>query len=423
MTNQRFVVNLFTLSVVVACTNPTPVSVSKTPEHDSGRRGSAYSGVVYHTYPTVTSRKSFEWPFAVTSIWNTPLGFNAEYLEATSLNVDYGRTGFRQDEEYILYCDDNQPVMKNYAPKTGVANTNWWWANFSTRQGTNFTGAQLFGTTKVPAWFTLEDWQSGSTPNNCVSIVYPNNQVKQFQPFIRPYSERGQNAFTGYSEPFVTNAGVDLFGDGINGSHFGSKLSAIGGSIRKGEVTSSAPIRHAIKILLWAKLNLLYDANDASVNVNTGDFTAKGYRWPATTNDTGAETPGAFNYYGGNNSRLRMGALLAIEPNQTEGGLGLQTAFGKKLFHALQDYGAYVVDNTASDDVIFNLEIGAVNDFNAAYPAGSTQLANFKTDVIRLAKKLKVIDNNGPYSIGGGAGSGGPFGNGRRAPNAPSTFN
>ena len=43
---------------------------------------------------------------------------------------------------------------------------------------------------------------------------------------------------------------TDLRGDGIRGSHGGSAMSALGGSIRLGELTRGEPIRHAIDLLL-----------------------------------------------------------------------------------------------------------------------------------------------------------------------------
>ncbi len=41
---------------------------------------------------------------------------------------------------------------------------------------------------------------------------------------------------------------VDLYGDGAYGAHWGSGLSALGGSIHLGELLSPEPMRHALKV-------------------------------------------------------------------------------------------------------------------------------------------------------------------------------
>ena len=61
------------------------------------------------------------------------------------------------------------------------------------------------------------------------------------------------------------------------------------------------------------------------------------------------------------------GALLAIPPNATEQSLGLTTAPGKKLFHALQDYGGYIVDDAADPSYNLAVENGVKQEFLAVY--------------------------------------------------------
>jgi hypothetical protein len=125
----------------------------------------------------------------------------------------------------------------------------------------------------------------------------------------------------------------DIYGDGIAGGHGGSALSSIGGSIRKGELLNDEPIHHALKIDLWGKW-LYYNSSSPT----------PGRRWPAALADFNAS-----NQYKGSNPALVMGSLLAIPPNVTAESLGLTTKVGKS-FKALQNYGAYVVDDADWDD-------------------------------------------------------------------------
>ncbi|GCE09359.1 discoidin domain-containing protein [Dictyobacter aurantiacus] len=66
-----------------------------------------------------------------------------------------------------------------------------------------------------------------------------------------------------------------------------------------------------------------------------------------------------------------------------------------ELFYALQHYGGYIVDDSGWDDN----QIGIDNS-----TLGDTDLSNttFVNDVNTLFANLKIIDNNGPDSIGGG---------------------
>ena len=107
--------------------------------------------------------------------------------------------------------------------------------------------------------------------------------IKQTQPFARCTPEYGTSRCLFGDE--------ELYGPGYYGAHGGSGLSCIGGTLRVGELVPGAgPIRHVLKVNLYAARNLHYDDE------------TRGYRWPA---------------------RIRA--------------------------QAFQDYGAYVVDDTAWD--------------------------------------------------------------------------
>ena len=81
-----------------------------------------------------------------------------------------------------------------------------------------------------------------------------------------------------------------------------------------------------------------------------------GYRWPALASDSGAENPGSGNYYGGSNPEVQMGTLLALKPDFDISSLRTEPA--RILAKAMQDYGAYIVDNTAWDVYAIETEEG-----------------------------------------------------------------
>ena len=98
-----------------------------------------------------------------------------------------------------------------------------------------------------------------------------------------------------------------------------------------------------------------------------------------------------------------QGALLAILPDQTEESLNLQTPAAKKLFHALQDYGAYVVDDAGWDAHYLAVERGVVDEFRNTfgYDFEGTS-GQFHDDFMKLFQALQIVDNNKADSLGGG---------------------
>jgi hypothetical protein len=197
----------------------------------------------------------------------------------------------------------------------------------------------------------------------------------------------------------VTFPSVDIYGDGIKGAHGGSGLSAVGGSLRVGELRpgQQGP-RHAIKVNVYAA-QALYKCTTAS----------SCYRWPATNADGYA-----VGHYGtvsnNSNTAMKMGALLAIPASVNIGSMSLETEPGRQLAWTLQNYGAYIVDDTWGSAFVFNAENGPDGSlrtqFQADYgtpleiwSAGSTA---WSRDVQRLIVALYVVNNNSATSIGGG---------------------
>ena len=172
-------------------------------------------------------------------------------------------------------------------------------------------------------------------------------------------------------------------------------LSAIGGTIRRGELIGPDPIQHALKLNLFANQYLSY-----TIGANGG----LGYRWPANSADSYADPAlGSPRAYEGTTPGLMMGSLLAIPPNATLESLGITTPAGEKLFYALQNYGGYVADDTGWDTHDIGVEHGVIEEFEAHYGYsfdGSS--GSFYDDVMALFSNLHIIDNNSADNIGGG---------------------
>ena len=313
------------------------------------------------------TRNPFYWPFAATSIWNMPIGSNAQ-LKPAGFGDEYW---IGADTEYMVKTKSTDPVVKVYSPSS------W---------GQRWPGDRPQGEMHVPYNFILADASGNSTPNNCATFLMPDGRtLKQLEPCCRVVAG-AQIVGWRYND-------VDLFGDGIGGAHWGSGLSAIGGSIRKGELTSDEPIRHALKLNVWGKKYLYYDKS-AKI----------GYVWPADRHDSCA--PSGDQAYGGTDPALRMGTLLTIPKNITAESLGLKTEIAKKIFYALQNYGCYIVDNSGWSCYDWSIEDGVDAEVQAKYGyrtyASTTENKSYRDDTLKMIKSLHIVTNNSPTSIGGG---------------------
>jgi hypothetical protein len=107
---------------------------------------------------------------------------------------------------------------------------------------------------------------------------------------------------------------------------------------------------------------------------------------------------------------MKMGALLAIPGTVAIASLGLETEPGKQIAWTLQNYGAYIVDDTWGPGFAISAENGPdgsfADQFKADFGITLAQRVNdaspWMRDIQRLRAALKVVDNNGPNSIGGG---------------------
>ncbi|WP_289500767.1 hypothetical protein [Gloeocapsopsis sp. IPPAS B-1203] len=350
---------VLSITVGIGVGNYSTIAANKTANFNSNIGTS--DSTILATNKLRPTRNKWLWPFASTSPWNMPIGSNARYVPANIQKAEW----VSADVEYLYKLKADNPVRSVYIPGA-------WGPG-------RCTGTSPQGTLQLPDDLIVPDATRYSTPNNAAAFLLPDGKtLVQLNPLTR--CTAGGNVYGWRTED------VSIYGDGLRGGRGGSGLSSIGGSIRLGELTGTKPIRHALKINLWANKYLHYSSSNP------------GYRWPADRADSYAA-----QHYKGTNPKLVMGTLLAIPPNVTRASLGLQTPAGRKLFHALQNYGGYVVDDSAGDAHYLSMEKGVLEEFRATfgYEFYGTS-GTFYNDLTKLFKALYIIDNNGPNSVGGG---------------------
>ncbi len=325
------------------------------------------------------TRDPLKWPFQVRSIWNLPIHNNATYVAAGMTQAN--SNSFSTDEDIIIFS----PNSPNINVETNFTD---WSAGGNAR--CDDQGATLFAAPIPSSWiFDNTKWQ-GNTPNSGASILRTDGKIIQTQPFAKCNTSYATSHYVWSADNCV------LTGECIAGAHGGSGMSTIGGTIRVGEFTAGA-IRHAMKFNLWARYFLS----------NTGN----GYRWPALVADGGYNDPNAFNYYGGSNTAMKMGSLLALHKTANINTMGFETAPGKILAKAFQDYGAYIVDNTGWNHCAIPTEVGpdgsVLDEFRNLYGFDFHAWDNLDNtawgrDIKRIITNLYVVNNNSSTNIGGG---------------------
>ncbi len=330
------------------------------------------------------SRNPWLWPFATNSIWNTPIGSEAVYVHA---GLD------QHSDEWIDYDFEYHERMLAGDPLVTVYNPGPW------DDRCNSTTVSWIQSMKVNRYFRTEIARPGWTPNNVAAFLQPDGAALiEMEPTERCMVPDGPV----YGWPLT---GENIYESGHRGTHYGSGMSGIGGSIRVGELTGSDPIRHVLKINLWG-LRYLYAGTP-----NGSEPKGFGFRWPANNADGYAQQS-----YGGTNPEVAMGSLLAIPPSMTYASLGIESELGRKMFDVLRDYGAYVVDDTAWYNFHFDGEYGVPEEVELYYgmPMRGAIDNPIKRDLERLKQNLHVVSNNTPETIGGPGE--------RLSPLAPDTF-
>jgi hypothetical protein len=357
---QGWVANLDKIVITTSSTGNTGTGNTGTGNTDTGNTDTGSTG------NTGNTRDAWLWPFAQDSIWNTPIGSEAQYVPS-------GLSAAREvivDTNYLFKVPAGSPEKPVYQ------NTEW--------------DNRCNGTLAQPRWVrnprkTMPISDDMIVPigggNNASAFLMPDGKtLVQMNPLCR-----NQAGGAVYGE---LQDDLDIRGQGVEGGHGGSGMSSIGGTIRKGELTNETPIRHALKITLYAQQFIAFN-NDGT----------RGYRWPAMKADGYANS----SSYGGKTSALEMGALLALKPDLSAESLGIKTPIGKKIFKAMQDYGAYLVDDSYCSCHNITAEQGVEDELKAKYGYGMRGgSGEFFNDVNRIWTALSVVNNNAPDRKGGG---------------------
>ena len=293
-------------------------------------------------------------PFSPTSIWNMPIGSGAQYVDAGLPEPELARL----DVVILRRLSADDPAQPLVEPGD--------WRNRCS--GTEPTGVWL----NIPDDLVIEDADDDNTPNNTAALLSPDGRTLVNTNALARCTPGGPIFGWQTGNPAIDR--TDLYGDGRLGSHGASKLSAIGGAIRPGELSGEVPIQHALDLLVWGE-HMHWD----------GD----GYRWPAESADSYAAEE-----YRGDNPHVQMGSLLAIPPDVAADDLDITTDVGRRLFTALQDYGGYITDDAAWNAGYVSVDEAAIGTF----PWGDPE----QDDLERLFDALHVVTNSGPDSIGGG---------------------
>lgn len=317
------------------------------------------------------ARDPWLWPFSQHSIWNQPIGSGAVYqpvnfTAASNVGVDI---------QHILALNASDPSRSVLgSPGFGQGRCS----------GTDELGFQL----NVPDnWIVPDAGNSpyGATPNSNFAFRVPASDTVFEGTQVSRCVEAGPLYLPDWMKYPNNRKHQSIKGDGLAGGGQGaSGMSALGGTIRLGELVSAAPIRHAIKINPWAAKYCYYSN------------AVPGFKWPAVSADAYANTN-----YAGTNAQVVMGSLFAIPPGVTTGSLNITTAAGKKLFFTMQNYGVYFTDDAGWDTWDLIVERNAEVEFLTKY-GFSMSSGTWKTEINKLMGALYVVSNNSAGSIGGG---------------------
>ena len=358
-------------------------------------------------------------PYAVNSFWNMPIGSGATLVP---LGFTYAEPDGPYANGRIAVAEDNVLCLDPDAPLAYIKETNAAWNGALTRCGSR-TGRNLTGNGSVspmpqlpiPGGFVTEPY-IGKTPNMSGALVYrADGRLKVFE--TQPLHVCSDGVAV---SQFVNSywVGDDLYTGGTGtkgGSHGGSYLSALGGTIRLGELVPGGVIPHAMKLTMdtawWCS--------------QAGGF---GHVWPTSQADAAWQTT-----YGTMNpavpAQAKMGMLLTLPANFNVDALVQEPA--RIMARAMRDYGAYLCDGDANASIphytAWQVEMSNegffVDEFSAAWGyeffhrrsahgAPSPAQMQFREDVAAIMTATHIVTNNSPTSPGGPGAT-------RRAPLAP----
>ena len=277
-------------------------------------------------------RVAAEHPFASDSPWNTAIGSGARFESAsgtmTRSFVTNGKPAVNRDQWSVAVytATSSDPVDTLVGVRNSVSYRAY-----------------------VPASTTA----TGGTDKH-VAIIQPDGTTA-----YGVYKWEGISGRTATGQIVVP---VDLTGPGYGTGTRAARVPSLAGLVRAQELEDGV-IPHALAMAV----------------PNTA--LKSGYVWPATSQDA----DGASSYSG----KVPMGTLFAIPGDVDVDSLGLSGG-ALALAHALQDYGAYVVDRAGTNAIYCELS------------CGDTGYQELRSGWKQLEPLLRAVTNNGPSSVGGG---------------------
>lgn len=282
--------------------------------------------------PAQGTRDAAVYPFASTSVWNTPIGSRAVFDSATSARTRVLNNG-------------TKPVVNRDS-----------WSVSVSHAGSSDARATLEAVRNKTSY-------SAHIPSATVATAGDDKHVTVVQPDrLLAYDtfKMEKQSSTRWSAQVAFP--VDLRGSGIGQGTRAAGVPAMAGLIRGPELQQRS-IRHALAMAI------------------PGDMLKSGYVWPASAQDSDA----ASSYTGA----IPMGTLFALPPSVDVDKLGLSPE-GAALAHALQDYGAYVVDRAGTVALYCEL---ACDDQGYERVREAWRV---------LHPQLRAVTNSSSTSVGGG---------------------
>jgi len=328
--------------------------------------------------PSNGPRSPYIWPFSWDSIWNMPIASTATYAAA----------GIKSTASYE---DSGAADYDSINPAFPVVTLQ------DARLASGDIGAvSVHGDPAMAADGGL---------NTCSAFLGTDN-TSVYQGQTTELTAGGNPSFGGALDD--ASLPVNIEGAGTAGCHGGSGLSGLGGTLTLADLTQSGPITHALKVAL-----------DGYTNYSGANG---GFRWPAVNADVGYNDSSSGNYYGGSSPNVQEGSLLALPRSISPSSFGNSTV--ARLAQAMQDYGVYTVDTTATGTysystliVNYNASSQFVSDLCGEVASCGSVSSNkdiFSSQLDALLQDLEVVTNNTASTPGGGA-----IGTSRCAPYAP----
>jgi hypothetical protein len=346
------------------------------------------------TYQAVSgARNPLIQPFASDSIWNTPIGSGAVYV-----NCNYTADPTNNPQR-VIFPDPMLICLTPTAPQVSIRYSSGSPSRCNPTSPPSYMTDPVQTNVPIPTNYVSSTVQGNSS---AAFLMADGRRLIQVQYYVRCTAGAEPTcSFRNPGNPAVSSSGpdADLYTDGRLGAHGASRLSVLGGTLRLGEMRPGQPTgpKHALKITIDVRTKLY----NASVTADT-------FRWPAISADADALTS-----YGSTvsaPSACKMGSLLALHSSLDITTIGLETTPGFQFAWTLQNYGMYIAERGGTDANAICMEEGVNGSFSAQFQSdwgypfqerGNSNNAWFR-DWERILVRLYVVDNNSPTSIGGG---------------------